>query len=78
VDSARGWTPKKIALTLAKLRAAPPSIPIWHEGTRKTTQDHPDRLLDAEPDPVVCLLIHHLRPPALWAHDSELAKVLAP
>ena len=42
-----GWTPKKIALTLAKLRAAPPSIPLRHEGTRTTTQDHPARLLDS-------------------------------
>ena len=31
-----GWTPKKIALTLAKLRAAPPSIRSAQEGTVKT------------------------------------------
>lgn len=32
-----GWTPKKIALTLAKSRASPPRIPIRREGTRKTS-----------------------------------------
>ena len=31
-----GWTPKKIALTLAKLRASPPSIRSAQEGTIKT------------------------------------------
>ena len=40
-----GWTPKKSALTLAILRASPPSIPKGHEGTRTTTLG-PYRLAD--------------------------------
>ena len=46
-----GWTPKKTALSLAKLRATPASIRFGPERNRKTMTWWPGPRLDPAPDP---------------------------